>query len=407
MVSGLLSAVTIAVVLTWAGLRWLAPRAARLRLVDRPGGRKRHCTPTPTVGGLGIAVGIFAALALTSAGLPHVPAFLASSALLTVVGALDDVYDLHWVHRILAQVAASLIMVAWGGVRVHYVGDLGLPFAVATPWISLPLTVIATVGLINAVNMCDGSDGLAGLLCAACLSMLVCAALYAGNLGVLSTLLPMLGAVAVFLYYNVRRRGQPRARIFLGNAGSMLLGFAIAQEIFRLTQNPAHPVSPVLALWLFIPPVLDCLVLIARRLRMGHSPFTADRGHMHHLLLDAGFSPAHVALKLMTLQLALGLLGAVLLRLDAVKEWHLLAAFGLLGVAYYALTARRGRAVRFYARFAHLFERGAVPSAMASELLAGELAADAAASGRTHDIDGAVDGHSTPRSVDSPSARSS
>lgn len=361
--------IVCAVLATWLALRWLAPRAQRYGLIDHPGGRKRHRNVTPTVGGLGIAFGLLLTLALFN-GAQAAP-FIVAGSLLIVVGALDDILDLHWGIRILAQVVASLLMVVWGGVRVQYLGDLGLPFSTAGVWFSVPMTVIATVGLINAVNMSDGSDGLAGMLCAGATFMLVCAALYAGNLAPLATLLPLLACIGVFLRYNVRRPGQPKARIFLGNAGSMFLGFAIAHEIFRLTQNPAHPVSPVLALWLFIPPVLDCLVLIVRRLKMRRSPFHADRGHMHHLLLDAGFGPSQVAAALVALQMGLGLLGSALLRLDAVTELHLLAGFLILGLGHYLLTARRGRAVRVYAAIARLVEEPQWP-ARAASMVSGE-----------------------------------
>lgn len=357
MLTGVLAATLSAAGLTWVAIRWLAPRAVTLGFVDRPGGRKRHRVATPTIGGLAIAFGLMFAIAVFSGGAAHTPAFLAACALLIVTGALDDIFDLHWGVRIIAQVTASLLMIFWGGVRVHYLGDLGLPFPTASMWISVPITVFATVGLINAVNMCDGSDGLSGMLCATVVVMLTCAAVYSGNVAPLWILLPLLACILVFLRYNLRRFGQSRARIFLGNSGSMFLGFVIAHEIFRLTQNPAHPVSPVLALWLFIPPVLDCLVLIVRRLRMGRSPFNADRGHMHHFLLDAGFDPSQVAAKLAAVQMALGLIAASLLRLDAVRELHLLLAFGVLGVGYYMLTSRRARAMRFYLRVARTLDR--------------------------------------------------
>ncbi|MBL0227583.1 hypothetical protein [Thermomonas sp.] len=100
----------------------------------------------------------------------------------------------------------------------------------------------------------------------------------------------------------------------LGNAGSALLGLVIAWVAFRLTQNPGHPVNPVLALWLLPIPVMDCLVLIVRRLQQGRSPFSAGRDHIHHVMQDAGFGPTRAAMVLTAVSLACGLLVAQAMR---------------------------------------------------------------------------------------------
>src|SRR5690606_12790209 len=130
--------------------------------------------------------------------------------------------------------------------------------------LSAPLTVVATVGLINAINLVDGVDGLAGSLVLAAFLMLSAAAVYAGNAALAGETLVLAGAVAGFLLWNFRLPGRRRAAAFMGNSGSALMGLAIAWVCFRLTQNPGHPVSPVLTLWLLPVPVIDCLVLIVR-----------------------------------------------------------------------------------------------------------------------------------------------
>lgn len=330
-------------------LLWvLQPVAHRHGLLDRPKGRKDHAYPTPIVGGLAIAVAVFATLFALNEYSEMLGAFAAASTLLIVVGHLDDTYDLRWWWRMMSHVAAALIMVYWGGVRVDYVG----PIFTDTPLVlgawAVPFTVVATVGLINAVNMCDGADGLAGSLCLAALVMLAAAALYAGNQPLVMSLLPIIAAVAVFLAFNMRFPWQRRAKVFLGNAGSAFLGLTIAWAAFRLTQNTAHPVSSALAPWLLAPPVIDCLVLIVRRLKLGRSPFSADRDHIHHLLLDAGFNPTQVALGLATVSLLLGAVAALVLQTDVGNETHLVVGFGLLTVAYYRLTSQRPRAVRVF-----------------------------------------------------------
>src|SRR5690606_33271 len=117
------------------------------------------------------------------------------------------------------------------------------------------------------------------------------------------------GAVLGFLLFNFCFPGRARAHAFMGNSGSALLGLVVAWSCFRLTQNEGHPVSPVLALWLAPVPVIDCLVLIVRRLMAGRSPFSADHDHIHHIMRDAGFSPLSTALGLATFT---GLCGLVI-----------------------------------------------------------------------------------------------
>jgi UDP-GlcNAc:undecaprenyl-phosphate GlcNAc-1-phosphate transferase len=214
-------------------------------------------------------------------------------------------------------------------------------------WLSVPFTVFATVGIINAMNMIDGADGLAGLLGLAALAMLAAASVYAGNVVLAERLSVLCGALAGFLAWNIRLPWRPRAKVFLGNAGSALLGLVIAWAAFRLTQNPGHPVNPVLALWLLPIPVMDCLVLIVRRLRAGRSPFFADREHIHHLMQDAGFGPTRAALWLTLFTLLCGLAVGQAMRLD-VPNPLLLAVFVVMCVGWYLLTRKREVAVAFF-----------------------------------------------------------
>ena len=160
--------------------------------------------------------------------------------------------------------------------------------------------------------------------------------------------LAVMAVVLGFLAHNFPLPWRPKARVFMGNAGSGFLGFAIAWIIFRLTQNPVHQVSPALALWLLPVPVMDCLVLIVRRWREGRSPFDAGRDHIHHIMRDAGFSAGGLALALTAFSLATGLAAAVAMLMDVPDPWLLVAFLGLCGLWYW-LTFRRERAVAFFA----------------------------------------------------------
>jgi UDP-GlcNAc:undecaprenyl-phosphate GlcNAc-1-phosphate transferase len=177
--------------------------------------------------------------------------------------------------------------------------------------------------------------------------MIQAAAVYSGDTSVSHRLPVLIGAVAGFLVYNLRTPWQHRAKIFMGNAGSGFLGLAITCFVVRLTQNPAHPVSPVLGPWLILVPIIDCLVVMIRRMRERRSPFSADRNHIHHVMRDAGFSPTQTAVILAAFSCLCGLLAAMALRVH-VRHSYLVIAFISLGGSWYWLSSRRERAVEFF-----------------------------------------------------------
>lgn len=344
-----------AAALTWLMMKVLHPFAPRLNLLDFPKGRKDHAHPTAITGGLAMAVAFVAVLvtARHTYALASLVSFISASLLLVAVGLYDDRNDLRWYWRILAQVIASLIMVYGAGVRVEQLGAVFGLDDLALGWLSVPFTIFATIGIINAINMIDGADGLAGLLVAACLTMLAAAALYAGNAWLSRVALTIAGAVGAFLLYNMRFPWQPRAKAFMGNAGSAFLGLVVAWVVFRLTQNASHPVNPVLALWLIPVPVMDCLVLTVRRSREGRSPFSAGRDHIHHFMQDGGFGPTQAALLLAAFSVACGLAAGQAMRLD-IPHPVILAAFLLLCAGWYRVSADRLRALRFFATLRRL-----------------------------------------------------
>ena len=332
-------------------LLWLLnPLAHRFDFLDHPaGGRKDHHAPTPVIGGLAIFLGFLLAFLAVDTVTRYMSAFMAASLLLVVMGLYDDKHDLRWYWRILGQIVASLIIIYLGGVRIEQLGPLFGFGNASLGLLSVPFTVFATVGLVNAMNMIDGADGLAGSLGLAALLMLTAAAVYAGNVVLAGRVLMLAGALGGFLVWNVRLPWRPRAHAFLGNAGSAFLGLVIAWVCFRLTQNPGHPVNPVLALWLLPIPVMDCLVLIVRRLRERRSPFAAGRDHIHHIMHDAGFGPTRSAMWLAAFSLACGLAAGQAMRMD-VPNPALLLAFLLLCAAWLWLSSDRSRAVAFFAR---------------------------------------------------------
>lgn len=337
-----------AFVLAALGIWLLNPFARRLGLVDHPAGRKDHANPTPVTGGVAMLLAVLVCGAFMFDGLGRASlGFALAATLLVVVGVLDDRYDLPWWSRMLVQVGAALVLVYVGDLRIDNLGSMfGVEIASMGAW-SVPFTVFAVVGAINAVNMADGADGLAGLLVFACLVMLGIEAVDVGNAAVLARIPILLGAVAGFLLFNVRWPGRRQAAVFMGNSGSALLGLVIACFVSRLTQDPAHGVDPVLALWLLPVPLVDCLVLMVRRLRHGHSPFSPDHNHVHYLMREAGFGPTRSALVLVAASFASWLTAMLALRLGA-SHVAVFAAFVVTCLAWYWVTSQRARAVGLF-----------------------------------------------------------
>jgi len=322
------------------------PLARRLGLVDHPGGRKQHEGAIPVTGGAVILLALLATFFVFEPNMnARVVAFIVGASMLVAVGQCDDVCDLRWTWRIGAQALAALGLVFFAGIQAGNLQDVFGFAAADIGLLAVPFTVFVVVGVINALNMADGVDGLAGSLALVSLLLFTAFALYAGDGVLADRLLSIAAAVLGFLLWNKRFPWQPRARVFLGNGGSMLLGFIIAWAALRLTQNEAHPVSPVLAPYTLALPLIDCVVLMLRRWRQGSSPFKADRNHMHHLLLDAGWSPTAVVLLMAGGSLLLGLAAAVLVKAGVYRPM-LVVAFMALLTAWYVFSRNRELAVQ-------------------------------------------------------------
>ncbi|MFI4935450.1 MAG: MraY family glycosyltransferase [Caulobacterales bacterium] len=330
----------------------LRPLAVRIGLLDRPDGRRWHAKATPSVGGLAI---LLAAAPVCLFLLPvtrQIEGLGLAAVVIVAAGVADDRFRIRWQYRLCAQVLAALVLIYVGGIRVENIGQV-FGFQVSSLGVlSTPLTVLATVGIVNAVNMADGVDGLAGGISLVAIVMLTGAAVYAGNLQLANDLGLVVGALCGFLLFNVRTPWRPRATVFLGNAGAELLGLLIASACFRLTQNAHHPVGAQLAPFLVAPALIDCLTLMLRRIRSGVSPFVGDRNHLHHLLLDGGWSATAIVGSLVAATLLIGAGAALALKAHMPPELFSLAFVAMWG-AYFLATHRREKSVAAFARIAH------------------------------------------------------
>jgi UDP-GlcNAc:undecaprenyl-phosphate GlcNAc-1-phosphate transferase len=333
-----------ALLISFIVISLLMPLSHRFGWLDKPDARKQHELPTPAIGGIGVFLGIVVPAVMTYGLDQATLSFALGGLLLVVVGALDDRFHIDWKARLGVQLLATVVMIYGAGARAEHVGPLFGFGDIELGELSVPVTIFITLALINVLNMFDGLDGLIGLVTLAVTAMFVCAAVYSGAYDIALALVWVLGALTGFLWFNLRRPGQAKARVFLGDTGSSFIGYLLAFVIFRLTQNPVHPVSPILGPYLMLPPIIDGLVVIVHRARRGVSPFSAGRDHAHHLLQDAGFSVTQIVALMTVLTLVSGLFGALGMLLD-VPEPALVMFYVVATLAWYWITGDRERAL--------------------------------------------------------------
>lgn len=267
--------------------------SSHFNFVDQPGDHKQHQINTPFVGGVGVISTLLMVLTLSY----HHQMMSSVQALVIATGALvifftglaDDLWQLNYKVRLLIESLVVCFMVYGGGVVLSNLGQIVWNTSVELGSLALFFTLFATVGVINAINMIDGIDGLSGLISLITLTSLAIVALLAGQNHYLILIIALAAGITGFLGFNLRCFGRHRALVFLGDNGSILLGFLFAWLFIGLSQGQAPAMTPVTALWLFAVPLMDTVTVISRRLWFGKSPFQADRFHLHHLLLRAGF----------------------------------------------------------------------------------------------------------------------
>lgn len=290
--------------------------AAPLKLLALPGEHRLHCRATPMVGGIAMMLGLVSAFVVLNA--PSI-SLLSCLVIICIVGALDDRYALPSWSRFLAQGIVSYLLIQLTGVQLNSLGILFSSQELILGTWSIPVTIFAMIGVINAINMSDGLDGLAGSM-----TIIVLLGLLISGNSKLSLILAALSSIVGFLAWNLRI-GRSQATIFMGDAGSTMLGLLLAYILIDCSQSPSG-VTPVTALWLLAIPLIDAVaVLVVRPLR-GSSPFRADRMHYHHQLQDRGLSVNKTLITAIALQAAFAGIGIALWK-NQVNENLQLSAF--------------------------------------------------------------------------------
>lgn len=257
--------------------------AFHVNALDIPDKRKVHKKPMPRMGGLGIFSGFLLGYMLFGEHTPLMNSILIGSFVIIITGIIDDIKPLKASYKLVGQLIASLIVVLYGGLLLKDVSFFGL--YIDFKWFAYPITILFILGCINCMNLIDGLDGLAGGISAIFFLTIGIIAICKGQFMLATVLtLIMFGSTLGFLFHNF----YP-AKIFMGDTGSMFLGFMIA-VITLLGFKSVMMSAIIIPLFILVVPILDTLFAIIRRKLKGESISTPDKCHIHHQLLRRNFS---------------------------------------------------------------------------------------------------------------------
>lgn len=276
---------------TLAAAAIATPLCVRWGFVDRPTARKAHGAVVPYSGGLALGFALLPFLAFDAGAAPPWPA-LAGLLLCWLLGLVDDARPLPSVLKFVAQLVAAGALAQALAPEIRIIGSALLPAGTSEVAV-FALAIFCAVGVMNALNMIDGSDGLAGTQVLAVIAGL---ALFSGEGPGASSALAALvaGAVMGYLVFNFPYRFRP-VRIFMGDGGALLLAGLLTVIVIQRAAGAGGSALQSAAPWALVYLLCDTMAVIFARVSVGRYPFSPDRWHLHHLLLDAGFSMGRVA----------------------------------------------------------------------------------------------------------------
>lgn len=278
----------------------------KLGAVAVPSARKIHKIITPSGGGLAIFAGFLIAALFFNRTTPEVIGFLIGGTVITGIGLLDDIFDLPPATKFFGQILAALIVI-YSGVRIEFVANPAGGGLVNLGFLSLPFTFIWIVGIANAINFIDGLDGLAAGVSGISAMTLGVVALLTGryDAGVLAFTLA--AAAFAFIPFNF----SENKKIFMGDSGSNFLGYSLAVISILGMVKVAAVFSMLIPMLILAIPIFDTAFAIIRRLLAGRSPFEPDSLHLHHRIMNKGFSHKQTTLIIYGVNIILGVIAVL------------------------------------------------------------------------------------------------
>jgi UDP-GlcNAc:undecaprenyl-phosphate GlcNAc-1-phosphate transferase len=324
--------------------------AKRVGLVDKPNFRKRHQGLIPLVGGISVYAGICFTFLIANYYIPHAWLYLTCAGVLVFVGALDDRFDISVKIRASVQALVGIVMMVVGKLYLLSLGYIFGSWEMVLGPFGYFLTLFAVWAAINAFNMVDGIDGLLGGLSCVSFAAMGIILYFDGQLSLAMWCFAMIAAILPYILLNLGILGR-RYKVFMGDAGSTLIGFTVIWVLLETTQGQTHPISPVTALWIIAIPLMDMIAIMYRRLRKGMSPFSPDRQHIHHLIMRAGFTSRQAFVLITTAAALLAAIGVAAEYIHSIPEWVMLALFLLAFVLYDYCIKRAWKVARFIRRY--------------------------------------------------------
>lgn len=265
--------------------------AIKMQLVDKPNNRKVHKNHVPLIGGILVTVSASLALLISTNFWNNIQAFytlIIGSAILLIVGILDDKINVDALLKLIIQISIAHLVYK-SGIKIDSMYGLFSIYELPIVFQHL-ITVVIIVGVINAFNLMDGIDGLAAGLAIVGLVAYAGIAFILNNNYLFLIFISMIGALVGFLRFNLSHKNK----IFMGDAGSLVLGFLLVVSGIMLIQSAAHTMNVSITLGVVIGvlilPVADSIRVYYKRIKNGNSPFTPDRTHIHHLTLHFNIS---------------------------------------------------------------------------------------------------------------------
>jgi UDP-GlcNAc:undecaprenyl-phosphate GlcNAc-1-phosphate transferase len=289
----ILLATAIAFIITFAAIPVIIKVADARKLFDLPDERKIHLVPVPSLGGLGIFAGFILSCLFTVSfsSVIEFQYFFAAALIIFFLGLKDDIMVLSPVKKFIGQVFAAFIIIYKGGIQIHsmhgFLGVYELP-----DYFSLAITYLTVIVIINSFNLIDGVDGLASSLGLMTSLIFGIYFYFVGQIEYAILAFALGGSLLAFLIFN-----HSPARIFMGDTGSLLIGMVNAILVIRFINTADTPgsnlplaASPAIGFAILMVPLFDTLRVFSIRIFNRRSPFSPDRNHVHHLLLDKGLS---------------------------------------------------------------------------------------------------------------------
>ncbi|MFS1538632.1 MAG: UDP-N-acetylglucosamine--undecaprenyl-phosphate N-acetylglucosaminephosphotransferase [Candidatus Phlomobacter fragariae] len=330
--------------------------AKRFGLVDEPNHRKKHQGEIPLVGGITVFFGISLAFMITHEYIPHKWLYLICAGILVFVGVLDDRFDISVKIRATIQAIVAFVMIYFTGLTLDNLGYAFGPWQVTLGPLSYLMTLFAVWGAVNAFNMVDGIDGLLGGLSCVSFAALGILLYQNGNMALAFWCFAVIAAILPYIFLNLGLLGK-RYKVFMGDAGSTLIGFTIIWLLLMSTQGEPRLIKPVTALWIIAIPLMDMIAIMYRRLRKGMNPFSPDRQHIHHLIMRSGFTSSQAFILITLVAAIFAVIGLIGERSSFIPEWVILALFLLIFAIYGYCIKRAWKAARFVKRVKRRMQR--------------------------------------------------